>query len=42
MDLTVVTAIVTVGKLKACVHFCPRLENAKGLIYNHADGAAVP
>ncbi|KAI1793825.1 NTF2-like protein [Ganoderma leucocontextum] len=41
-DLTVAGAILSVGKLKACVHFCPRVENGKGLIYNHADGTTVP
>ncbi|KAM5530610.1 hypothetical protein V8D89_015728 [Ganoderma adspersum] len=41
-DLAVTNIIVTAGKIKACVHFCPRVENGKGLIYNHADGTTVP
>lgn len=41
-DLGVTDDIVTAGKIKACVHFCPQVGNDKGLIYHQADGTTVP
>ncbi|PIL31688.1 hypothetical protein GSI_06391 [Ganoderma sinense ZZ0214-1] len=41
-DLTVAGAIVTSGKLKACVHFCPQVENGKGLIYEDVCATTIP
>lgn len=42
VDLTVASVILSTGKLKACVHFCPRVEDGKGLVYHRFDGTTVP
>ncbi len=41
-DLTFAGELLSAAQLKACAHFCPQLEDGKGLIHELGDGTTLP
>ena len=41
-DLSFAGELLSAGQLKACAHYCPQIEDGKGLVHEFADGSAVP
>ncbi len=41
-DLTFAGELLSAGHLKACAHFCPQIEDGKGLIHELGDGTTLP
>ena len=41
-NLAFASQLVGTAKLKAIAHYCPQIEDGKGLVHEFADGSAVP
>ena len=41
-DLNFAASVLSAGKLRACVHYCPQVDNGNGLVPTFADGDTVP
>ena len=41
-DMTFAGELLSAGQLKACAHYCPQIEDGKGLVHEFASGTTLP
>ena len=41
-DMAFAGELLSVGQLKACAHYCPQIEDGKGLVHELASGTTLP